>query len=67
MLHDLCDLYSLSQGILKLSQSARGHFVTLVKVELCIQKKKLCKIFKAGYVIRKDYRVKNYANCAIFS
>ena len=29
-LHDLCSLYSSAKAILKLSQSARGHFVTLI-------------------------------------
>ena len=31
-LHDLYSLYSSSQAILKLSQSVRGHFVTLIEV-----------------------------------
>ena len=30
-LHDFYCLYSLSQAILKLSLSARGHFVTLIE------------------------------------
>ena len=31
-LHDLPCLYSSSEAMLKLSQSARGHFVTLIEV-----------------------------------
>ena len=31
-LQELCCLYSSSQAIFKLSQSVRGHFVTLIEV-----------------------------------
>ena len=33
-LRDLCCMYSSSKAILKLSQSMRGHFVTLIEVSM---------------------------------